>query len=571
MPTNLRAIPRYRHAWAALRAVTAAPWRAMSIPVVVLCVTLSGCGGANKRSDQPSSSTSAHASSASTSTASPPRALATVDDTAVGQNGPERYQVSLYDLRRDGPFLVLDFGLVCLTPSTSSGCGLAFTFAPGQENDPLAVQTNVLTPSGIGLVDPAGLKELLPVRDSQGYPFTSKLADIHDSLTHLEWVRFPLPSSTTSSLDVVLPDGGPQIASVPITNGPAPTPGGNLQAAPPARFSQPPGSTNTTGLTLPVQDLVETAGNTTGSDSETPGRASVTLRSDVLFRFARSSLTPKAQAVLRSVGAEVKARAKGTVQVTGYTDSIGSDAVNIPLSQARARAVVSALRPLTPGVGYSASGEGSAHPVAPNTNSDGTDNPVGRALNRRVTVVFAVSATARPAPPPRTSATAPSSTGSTQGRTLTLTAADTGATFRATVGSLVREGSLLVLKLNVLCAQAKSGHSCFTLSDLAGIATVPPLPLFGSEARSYDPQALFTISGYYLSDPATGAEYIPVHRTDGVPLTGDLGTSTQVGDSYQVWAYFPAPPPSTTSLTLVDPRGGRLNGVPISASSAAAP
>ena len=84
------------------------------------------------------------------------------------------------------------------------------------------------------------------------------------------------------------------------------------------------------------------------------------------------------------------------MQVTGYTDSIGTPSVNGPLSQARAQSVVSALTPLTPGINYQAAGKGDADPVAPNSFPNGQDNPAGRALNRRVTIVFAVK---KPTPP----------------------------------------------------------------------------------------------------------------------------------------------------------------------------
>ena len=46
-------------------------------------------------------------------------------------NGPNPFQVTIYDLRRNGPFLVLDFGVKCLVPNP--GCSLITAFAPGYE------------------------------------------------------------------------------------------------------------------------------------------------------------------------------------------------------------------------------------------------------------------------------------------------------------------------------------------------------------------------------------------------------------------------------------------------------
>ena len=63
----------------------------------------------------------------------------------------------------------------------------------------------------------------------------------------------------------------------------------------PATFTQPPNSTNTSGLTLPVENLTSSSGNAAGSDSESPGRAQITLHTDVLFRFAKSNLTLEGQ------------------------------------------------------------------------------------------------------------------------------------------------------------------------------------------------------------------------------------------------------------------------------------
>ena len=39
-------------------------------------------------------------------------------------------------------------------------------------------------------------------------------------------------------------------------------------------------------------------------------------------------------------------------------------------------------------VQFASAGHGKADPVAPNNNPDGSDNPAGRAKNRRVTIAF---------------------------------------------------------------------------------------------------------------------------------------------------------------------------------------
>ena len=67
------------------------------------------------------------------------------------------------------------------------------------------------------------------------------------------------------------------------------------------------------------------------------------------------------------------------VEIDGHTDSVGSEAYNMRLSQARARAVVEYL--VKHGINRDrlvAKGFGEGKPVAPNTT------PEGRAKNRRV-------------------------------------------------------------------------------------------------------------------------------------------------------------------------------------------
>ena len=72
------------------------------------------------------------------------------------------------------------------------------------------------------------------------------------------------------------------------------------------------------------------------------------------------------------------------VEIGSHTDSVGSAAFNQNLSQKRAQSVVNYLK--KKGVDrdrLKAKGYGESQPVAPNTNPDGTDNPEGRAKNRR--------------------------------------------------------------------------------------------------------------------------------------------------------------------------------------------
>ena len=115
----------------------------------------------------------------------------------------------------------------------------------------------------------------------------------------------------------------------------------------------------------------------------------LTLGSDALFEFGEASLTPTAQKTLGLMGPAIAKAGKHPVRIDGYTDSIGSDAYNQALSEQRARSV----RDWLAAHGYikgstKIEGFGKQHPVAPNTNPNGSDNPQGRAKNRRVEVII---------------------------------------------------------------------------------------------------------------------------------------------------------------------------------------
>src|SRR6185436_19364137 len=77
------------------------------------------------------------------------------------------------------------------------------------------------------------------------------------------------------------------------------------------------------------------------------------------------------------------------VTVEGYTDAQGTQSLNMQLSRERAQAVKDWLvkNGGVPASSIATKGLGEQSPVAANTNPDGSDNPLGRALNRRVTIV----------------------------------------------------------------------------------------------------------------------------------------------------------------------------------------
>jgi tetratricopeptide (TPR) repeat protein len=106
---------------------------------------------------------------------------------------------------------------------------------------------------------------------------------------------------------------------------------------------------------------------------------------NVYFSFNKSNIRQGAADTLEMVLATLKDNPEMVVEVRGHTDAMGSDQYNMGLSDKRSEATIAYLT--KKGVEKSrlqpkALGEQS--PAADNTRTDGSDNPEGRALNRRV-------------------------------------------------------------------------------------------------------------------------------------------------------------------------------------------
>ncbi len=112
-------------------------------------------------------------------------------------------------------------------------------------------------------------------------------------------------------------------------------------------------------------------------------RGMVLTLGDVLFDTGRAQLKPGAFATLDRLATFMRDNPERTLEVEGHTDSTGSDALNLALSQQRAESVRSAL--VSRGVDGGrivTKGLGKAVPVA------GNDTGEGRQRNRRVEIVI---------------------------------------------------------------------------------------------------------------------------------------------------------------------------------------
>lgn len=133
-----------------------------------------------------------------------------------------------------------------------------------------------------------------------------------------------------------------------------------------------------------VSPLILTTGEVSDARRErvTKEATNIDLDSSVLFGKDSDVIKPARRAVIDRAAKELVARkAAGRVEVTGYTDNLGTAEHGLDPSRRRAAAVAKVLGPQLPkGVTLVTAGKGEADPVASN------DTEAGRRLNRRVTI-----------------------------------------------------------------------------------------------------------------------------------------------------------------------------------------
>ncbi|HYU23579.1 MAG TPA: OmpA family protein [Thermoanaerobaculia bacterium] len=142
----------------------------------------------------------------------------------------------------------------------------------------------------------------------------------------------------------------------------------------------------TEDLVFNVLDMGGKVEDLTVKESDTEIR--IDLAADVLFDFDKADLLPKAEQTLQKAADLIKQRnAKGVVRIEGHTDAKGNDAYNQKLSERRADAVKRWFESHGLHEHFATAGFGAKKPVAPNAKPDGSDDPEGRAKNRRVEIV----------------------------------------------------------------------------------------------------------------------------------------------------------------------------------------
>ena len=121
-------------------------------------------------------------------------------------------------------------------------------------------------------------------------------------------------------------------------------------------------------------------------------RGMIITLGDVLFGTDKADLTSNGVNTANKLAEVLKNNPQRTVLIEGFTDSTGSSAHNLELSQRRAESVRNAL--LSQGIArdrIATRGYGVAYPAA------GNDTAANRQLNRRVEIVLSEDNTAIPA------------------------------------------------------------------------------------------------------------------------------------------------------------------------------
>jgi len=254
-----------------------------------------------------------------------------------------------------------------------------------------------------------------------------------------------------------------------------------------------------------------------------PTAVELRLPSDVLFEFGSAALSGQAQAAIESLKDKIPSGG-GTVSVEGHTDAIGDDAANQTLSEQRAAAVRGALAAqLGSGYTFAPAGFGERKPIAPNQNADGSDNPSGRAQNRRVEIRVG---TVTPGTPP-----------SLRPAALKTLLAEAG--LRAEVAEVRRVGGYVIAAITV--HNPTAGPVEFPVNNgLIGLRSAP--------------------SGMTLADRTAGRRYelCDAYRTGDRQTIGNSGSDYSpitfdmlpAGETVTFWGLYLAPPPETTTLDV---------------------
>jgi outer membrane protein OmpA-like peptidoglycan-associated protein len=412
--------------------------------------------------------------------------------------------------------------------------------------------------AGISLVDADAAVRYGPLRESsaEGDVLSSRpLVTYTPGTTYRFGVFFPDPPSTPDTVHLELLYAG-AVLDLPVVDG----------EVPPEQLGDRGDVDDATDVVvLPVPEPGPDAFvdehplelNVVGGDlgEGTAGEQSVvSLAADVLFEFGSADLTPPAEKVVAQA-AEIlatKADPAQPVAVVGHTDSVGSARENQALSVRRAESVLAALQrdPRLASLALQPEGRGADEPLTANTLPDGSDDPAGRALNRRVTLSYTPQAA--PAPPAPSTTPGSARPGGASSGSVRVTAEDvvaSGAGSRAmsaVVHPVVQVGQLSLVEVEVT-PTAGSGGGGFDY--------------FATRRGDRD------VGRWNIVDPTTGAVRAAARDTseagDGAFLTGRINLMNG-GFPYRLDLWTAALPAGVDTVDVDLGQLGVARGVPVS-------
>ncbi|MEJ3659121.1 OmpA family protein [Actinomycetes bacterium KLBMP 9759] len=398
-----------------------------------------------------------------------------------------------------------------LVRTSATEIALQFEFANGS--------TQSLSPSTAG-IDPRELAMalydlprgtaygVLPGAGNDGRVSASVDDELEPGASTTVTIVFAAPPEDATRLTVALDGMLPVTVPVQATGAPV------LRDDPVLHAASAPGETKVGPL------ICATDGATT---QQAAAPTTYQMGSDALFAFGSADLTPAAQRAVTALAEKIK-ETEGTVTIDGHTDSIGGEAANQTLSERRAASVLAALKAkLGAGFTYTPKGHGETQPVASNTNPDGSDNPEGRAQNRRV-VVTVTGATAAE----RVADRDLGSEASTKG-------------LRATVGSVQRYAGFLLTEVKVSNPTSDDIELALEVQpDTTGAITEGLLSVVDTKNQRRSGLCSFIEPTYWQYAGNPGLVFGLKANQGVVPAGADV----------TVWGMVPAPPPDVTSVDV---------------------
>ncbi|TDB92240.1 OmpA family protein, partial [Actinomadura sp. 7K534] len=270
-------------------------------------------------------------------------------------------------------------------------------------------------------------------------------------------------------------------------------------------------------------------------------RVTVGLHADAVFEKSSANLARRAGTLLDEIAREIKAKAVGSLNFEGHTDSGGDDTANVELSKERAEAVMREMKSrLGDGFSYTASGRGAAEPIAVE------DDAEARERNRRVEITYEVKRPETASPK-----TAPADFRRWDGKKVASRSAEFGdAKRRIDVKPFYRDGAYIVAVFDVVNE---------------GPGLTPPDASYAH--RDY-PGGVFT--SFSVRVPGSKDVYRTVRIGTVTPgATGayvDPGRVVGEAEEYETvrgFAYLPAPPGKVTSVTFDAGPFGKVDNVPV--------